>query len=258
MVPDSPIKDTKTERRFTPPMILIKEHADLHVGFWPDYYLTYKHEIVGFAGPESDRDILAGTAEWVTQNRTVLSAYIAGISPRLFTQRATAILSMDIYALPYPEDGDLDLSENEQIIAEDIVEFQRDFIRLGSKSVAMDPAARDDLGRFNDVFTRQISAVYPQRPLRAIGAYSWSGAICQAFAFGKADVDWSGANELRDKIEHLLTDQSRENLTVKRIVRLYDGQCLFLLKPDRLRYWLRSIALRDADDVLADLRAQGF
>jgi hypothetical protein len=32
----------------------------------------------------------------------------------------------------------------------------------------------------------------------------------------------------------------------------------FLLKPDRFRYWLRSIALRDADETLADLRAQGF
>jgi hypothetical protein len=33
---------------------------------------------------------------------------------------------------------------------------------------------------------------------------------------------------------------------------------MFLLKPDRLRYWLRSVALRDADETLADLRAQGF
>lgn len=258
VVPDKPVKDTKTERRFTPPMILIKEHADLHVGFWSDHYLTYKHEIVGFAGPESDRGILAATADWVAEHRTALSAYVAGISPRLFTQRATAILSLDILSLPYPDGGDLDLSENEQIVAEDIVEFQRDFIRLGSKSAAMSRASRDDLKRFNDVFTRQISAVYPERPLRQIGAYSWSGAICQAFAFGHAEVDWSGAAELRDKIDHLLTDQSSENLTVKRIVRLYDGQCLFLLKPDRLRFWLRSIALRDADDVLADLRAKGF
>lgn len=258
VVPDRPIKDTKSDRRFSPPLLLIKEHEDLHVGFWSDHYLTYKDKIVGFAGPEGDREILAGTAEWIAKNRTALSAYIAGTSPSLFTQRATAILSMDIFALPHPDDGDLDLSDNEKIIAEDIVEFQRDFIRLGSKSAAMKLATRENLQRFNDVLTRQISAVYPQRPLRAIGAYSWSGAICQAFAFGQADVDWSGAAELRDKIDHLFTDQSKENLTVQRIVRLYDGRCLFLLKPDRLRFWLRSIALRDADDVLVDLRAQGF
>jgi hypothetical protein len=33
---------------------------------------------------------------------------------------------------------------------------------------------------------------------------------------------------------------------------------VFLIKPDRLRYWLRSIALRDADESLADLRRMGF
>jgi hypothetical protein len=31
-----------------------------------------------------------------------------------------------------------------------------------------------------------------------------------------------------------------------------------MLKPDRLRYWLRSMALRDADETLSDLRAQGL
>src|SRR3546814_8824459 len=55
----------------------------------------------------------------------------------LFTQRATAILNADVLALPYPESGNLDLSDNERIIAEDIVEHQRDFIRLGTGSAVM-------------------------------------------------------------------------------------------------------------------------
>src|SRR3546814_4754309 len=33
-VPDRPIKDTKTERRFSPPLLLIKEHENLHHGLW--------------------------------------------------------------------------------------------------------------------------------------------------------------------------------------------------------------------------------
>ena len=47
-------------------------------------------------------------------------------------------------------------------------------------------------------------------------------------------------------------------LDVTRVARIHDGSWIFLLKPDRLRYWLRSIALRDADEVLADLRDQGY
>ena len=37
-----------------------------------------------------------------------------------------------------------------------------------------------------------------------------------------------------------------------------DGRFVYILKPDRLRYWLRSIALRDADEIMADLRSQGY
>jgi hypothetical protein len=43
-----------------------------------------------------------------------------------------------------------------------------------------------------------------------------------------------------------------------RILRIFDGPFVLLIKPDRLRYWLRSIALRDADEALADLRGMGF
>lgn len=258
VVPKALIKDTKTERRFSPPLLLIKEHQDLHAAIWTEHYLTYRDKIVGFAAPKADEDLLEKAADWIKSQRSVLSAYIAGISPSLFTQRATAILSMDIYAIPYPEDGKLDLSENERIIAEDIVEFQRDYIRLGTKSAAMQPADEADVARFSDILCKQINTVYPRKPLRDLGMHRWSGVICQAYAIGDAKIEWDGAKELRTSVGDLLRDRSKEHLTVTRIVRLYDRQFLFLLKPDRRRFWLRSIALRDADDVLADLRSQGF
>lgn len=81
--------------------------------------------------------------QWLKTDSMALRAYIAGISPRLFTQRATAILSADVLALPYSEDRDLDLSVNERIIASDIVEHQRDFIRLGAGAPIMRTASID-------------------------------------------------------------------------------------------------------------------
>ena len=59
-------------------------------------------------------------------------------------------------------------------------------------------------------------------------------------------------------LDKLLHEQRGTTLYVTRIARIYDGNFVFLLKPDRLRYWLRSVALRDADETLSDLRAQGF
>lgn len=257
-VPNQPIKDPKSERRFTPPMLLIKERENLYNGVWEKDYLTYKHNIVGFAGPRSDTDRLRGVQIWLRANIAALQAYVAGISFSLFTQRATAILSADIMALPYPEGGSLDLSVNEQILIDDVVRYGRDFVRKGSDSEAMKIDAGQGLAAFAEIFASQISTVYPKMPLSALAPQRWPGIVCQPFVFGAGKVDWTGVDELRGRLDGLLREQRGSSITVIRIARLYDRSFIFLLKPDRLRYWLRSTALQDADDVLADLRAQGF
>jgi hypothetical protein len=257
-VPDQPIKDTKTAKRFTPPFLLVKENEDLHHGIWQGHYLAYKHRIIGFAAKRGDIARLQAIEAWLRKEQTVLRAYVAGISASLFVQRATAILQADILALPYPEDEDLDLSDNERIVAQDIVDYQREFIRRGTGSALMRLAPENALRAFDETFTAQINAVYARKPLRALNRYHWAGAICGAYVFEDGVVDWSGADELRAKLDALLQERRGSSLTITRITRLYDQRFLFLLKPDRHRFWTRSIALRDADDVLADLRAQGF
>lgn len=122
----------------------------------------------------------------------------------------------------------------------------------------MKESGTNSCGQFASVFTRQISAIYRKNHLRALAPHTWPGAICQPFVFGNGKVDWSGVDELKDKLDKLLHEQRGTTLYVTRIARIYDGNFVFLLKPDRLRYWLRSVALRDADETLSDLRAQGF
>lgn len=257
VVPNTGIKDPKTRRRFQPPLLLIKESQDLHMDIWTDGYLVFKNEMVGFSAP-GDEKRLRKTAEWLKKELVVLQAYVAGISSRLYTQRATSIFNADIFSLPYPANGDLDLSENERIIAEDVVNYQREFIRIGNDSNVMKKVTSESLSDFDTVLTRQVNEIYDQNPLVPCGNFSWAGAICRSYAFGEGKVDWSGADELREKLSSMLYERRNSGVTISRIVRLYDRNFVFLLKPDRHRFWTRSIALRDADDMLADLRAQGF
>jgi N-6 DNA Methylase len=257
-VPNRSIEAPRTARRFSPPLLLIKEHEDLHHDLWNSHYLTYKNEIIGFAAAKRDLNRLKAIDAWLDRESAVLQAYVACISARLFTQRATAIFSGDVLGLPYPESEDLDLSANERIVAEDIVRYQRDFIRRGTGSAVMRTVPPEALAEFDEVFAAQINAVYSRKPLHTLEIQRWSGAICKAYVFGDGRVDWSDADHLRGKLDALLRERHGTSLTIIRITRLYDQGFLFLLKPDRHRFWTRSIALRDADDVLADLRAQGF
>jgi len=251
-------KTSYTCRRFTPPMLLVRELEDMPHAIWSKSYLTYREKIVGFTAPKKQRQQLGKVAQWLTNESVTLRAFVSCISISLFTQKATTISNSDIFAIPYPESGNLDLSPNERILAEDIVRYYREFVRLGEDSVAMKESGHASLPDFTSVFSNQINAVYKINPMRPLEPQSWSGVICQPFVFGKGEVDWTGADELKDKLSKLLYEQQGDSLQITRICRIYDGNFVFLLKPDRLRYWLRSVALRDADEMLSDLRAQGY
>ena len=253
-----PIEGPRSEKRFTPPMLLVREHMDLPHALWREHYLTYKNQIVGFCSPPSQVTDLKAVSRWVANERKPLQAYVAASSTRLFSRKATAASSHDILGLPYPESATLDLSTNEQILVDDVVDYYRDLIRLGEDAPAMKFSAFSALTQFNEVFIAQVNNVYKNHRLKALKAQRFSGVICQPFAFGNGDVDWSGVEELKDKLNGLIHEQRSESLWTTRVARIYDGYFIFMLKPDRLRYWLRSIALRDADETLSDLRNQGF
>ena len=256
VVPDRAIEGPRIAALFTPPMLLIREHEDLPHATWTDHYLAFRDQIFGIGN--ADGRELARIDEWMSKESTPLRAYIAGISRKLFTQRATSLGGADVASIPMPEDGDLDLSDNERIVADDVVRYYRDFVRRGSASELAKADARPALQGYVEIFCRQTNSIYQDPPVHALQPWSWPGVICQPFAFGAAEVDWSDANELRGKLDAVLRDQRGSSLSVTRIARVYDGRYVFMLKPDRLRYWLRSIALRDSDDVLADMRGQGF
>jgi hypothetical protein len=256
--PSKPIEGPRSEARFTPPLLLVREHMDLHHDLWTDGYLTYKNQIVGFAIGSGQSASVRQAASWIKKNIDVLRAFVAATSVKLFTQKATTLSAADILGLPYPENGDLDLSENEQILVDDIVGYYRDLIRLGEDSLSMRESGHAALGVYCDVVARQVNAIYKKTPLRALPKQTWPGVICQPFCFGNGEVDWSDSEELSNRLDRLLREKRGTTLRVTRIARLIDGKCIFLLKPDRLRFWLRSVALRDADEILSDLRGQGF
>jgi hypothetical protein len=257
-VPNRPIERPRRQEIFAPPVLVIHKNMALQHGYWNHSYLTYSHELFGISAAKRGNANLEKLGVWLRQMSKPLQAFIAGASSCLSAAKATAILSSDILSLPCPESGTLDLSTNEQIVVDDIVDYYRDLIRLGEDSRVMKESGHSALREFNCVFARQINAIYKNNPLRALEAQTWEGVICQPFVFGKGEVDWSGADELKGRIDALLHEQKSRSLHVTRIARIYDDRFIFLIRPDRLRYWLRSIALRDADETLCDLRAQGF
>jgi N-6 DNA Methylase len=250
-------KSGLTREQFTPPILLIKEHMDLPQFLWTKHYLPYSDQFIGIAARD-DLKQLRQLSEWLESNRHALCAYVAATSNRLFTQKNTAISGLDISSLPFPDSHSLDLSAHEKILVDDIVDHYRDLIRLGDKSAAMSEPGARALPEFNRLFTERINGIYREKSLRILPHYELPGVICQPYVFGDGQIEWDDADELRGKLDSLLHEKQGAGIDVTRIARLYAGRYIFFLKPNRLRYWLKSIALRDSDEVLADLAQQGF
>ncbi|MFM2100557.1 MAG: hypothetical protein RLZZ366_2096 [Pseudomonadota bacterium] len=258
VVPDTPIKDPRPAAQFTPPFLLIKAHEDFYKHLWTEYYLTFKDKLLGLAAPEKDIKELKQVESWLSREAKALKAFCAGTSISSFSRKATALANKDVKSLPYPTGGYLDISPSEEIIADDIVRYQRDIVRRGDKSDALKNSGHSALPAFNETFLAPINGIYTDNPLIVHPAKIWPGIICQPYSFGEVETDLSDTEKLRGRLDVLLKEQTSPTLSVTRIARIYDGNMLYLIKPDRLRFWLRSIALRDADEVLADLRAQGY
>lgn len=249
-----PIEVPRNAAIFQHPLLLIREHMDLQNDVWESDVLVYPDQVIGFSGANAKS--LHRASNYIRKNASALQGFVAANSTKLFTKKATAISCADVYQLPFPVNGNLDLSENERIVLDDITNYYREFLRKGFHSAAGKPAS--DIEGFSSLVCQQVNAVYSVNSLRALTPQRWPGIICQPFVFGEGDVDWTGRETLAEHLESILHAKQGTSLSMIRIARIYDGRHLFLIKPDRERYWLKSIALRDADELLADLRARGF
>lgn len=252
------ISDARSEQAFLAPLLLVRKHQDLDHGVWNEGYMTFADEIVGFSGAGKDAKVLREVSDFLSTNRVSLSAYVAATSFRLYNKKATVTSAGDVIDLPFPESKDLELSASEIILVHDIVNYQRELIRMGDKSYVLRSTGHSALPAFNETLLASINQLYSDNPLVAHRCQCWPGIICQPYSFGPASIDWSDSEKLRGRLDALIREQRSETVSVTRIARIYDDNLLFLIKPDRLRFWMRSIALRDADEVLADLRAQGY
>ena len=118
-------------------------------------------------------------------------------------------------------------------------------------------ANKDDLNRYSSLFAKMLGSIYDN--LKESDPVFLKGFICQPFYFGE-EPDLSEIGELNpDNLQNLVYDDNFQGkLRTVRILRYYNKNIVLMIKPDRLRYWIKSTAIRDADEILHDLYNQGF
>lgn len=243
--------------RFMNPMFLIRENAELPSALWTRGPLTFLDKIVGINAPENDLELMVGFAKSFERNKTRLKQYSLLKSTQSLVGKSTAILKRDIEELPWPiDEGFQTLAWWEEILLSDASETYAPLIRIGQKALAITkPADEQMLESYSAIFVRLLGSVYTNlRP----GKWGVADGIAyQSFTFGDSSElgwpdDWAG------NLKQLLTKNRGVALRTHRIIRFYEANTMIILKTNRMRNWIPSTAIRDADETLVDLQKQGF
>jgi hypothetical protein len=252
---------------FSAPHLLIKENIGKKKipTFFSDDYLTFKDKIVGIAVPIKDRNKLLEFNATFDEFRIIYRFFITTTSNQYLVGRATAILKQDIMNLPYPEDKEeLDLSFSETIICEDVLKYYVELLSKGYKAKVNYTAEEKDLNAFAKVFSTALNSIYeePNKSFHLNNIQDLGQLYLCEFNYSKNTEGVEIPIQINDKgddyLKSLVKSTINENINLTRIVKLYQKNKIYLLKPKALRYWLKSIALRDADDVFSDLLKAGY
>jgi hypothetical protein len=259
IVRETHFRSAYTESRYSPPLVLIRKVDSLPIVFWEDHFIVYRHQIIGIHAPQSERSELRELYNTIRHNHDVYRFSCTLNATHLLVGKATSILKQDMDALPYPEDtNNLSLSFWEKALCEDVLTYMTEYVRLGQNSELLARAANtDDLREYSSMFIRMLRSIYDN--LQASDPVFLDGLTCQAFYFGeRPSLSWI-TEQPQDELRKLIyDDEKRGLLRTIRVLRLYSGNLLLIVKPDRLRYWIRSTAIRDADETIVDLRRQGY
>jgi hypothetical protein len=248
-----------TQLIFSPPHVLIREKVDgLNIpAAFSNKELVFTNQIIGVYAPENEKTHLKVLAERLNDSNLfgMLAVLVSG---RILISRSNSLYKSDIIALPYPDESqDLILNFWEQALVKDIADYLIDFRRKGEHAAVLSKADESDLQNFGKMYCDILNPVYKEfRPLQPIMLGSF---ICYPFCYG--DEPQIELPKNKEKVisclDELLHRHHSSRLFINRILRLYEQNVIFMIKPNQKRYWLRSIALRDADETLIDLLEQG-
>ena len=244
----------KNKEIFQPPHLLVKESVtgkSIPV-VYSDKYLTFKDKVFGIHAPKEYTNELKKLEIYLKEENCVSLMWL--LSGQVLTSREGVPLKGDMLNLPFPK---IHFDDIEEKLLSDIVNYYSDFRKAGEKSIVLESLQKKELDIFGKIYCRILNSVYKNfRPLSPIVG---SEFIAYPFVLGdkpEIEIPTSIVN-MEEELRTLINAQKGYNLWIKRIVKVYHKNVIFLYKPNQKRYWLPSIAVRDADETFVDLFKQG-
>ncbi|NVO11364.1 MAG: N-6 DNA methylase [Bacteroidales bacterium] len=246
----------KSKEIFLQPHIIIKENIgqkEIPVSLL-NYDAVFSHEIIGIYAPPEDFNTLKSVYDTFVRNNFLYRFFIMVTSNRVLIGRATAILKKDIDNLPFPEGMDIiKINSVDEILINDVIAYQI----KSAQDLLSNVAIIGDIKNFALIFCKTLNSVYQKEKsfqlfkIIDMGKYY---ALHFEYTSEKLHQISENVNDIEQYIEAAIPSRKKnqEGMHIQKIMKVYGQDSIILVKPKQLRYWLPSIALRDADETFAD------
>ena len=252
---------------FAPPHLLIKETPgkSKFITHFSDEYLIFRNEIFGIHAPKRDEEQLKKIEEILHKNYSLFKTLLVSFSSRAGISRSSStVLMKDFLALPYPEDEkELKLTKNEKILFEDILNYRIEELSKGEQAeVNIKKVSATQLKEFGKVLCNGLNSIYKtdERQFNPLEPIQTKAYTCYPFSYSGNEYVNEEVQKLSERDIARLIEKEQGTAYYRRVLKIYQSQeeKFYLIKPNTLRHWLKSVALRDASEIMIDLINSGY
>ena len=156
----------------------------------------------------------------------------------------------------------LRITDNEKILIEDTLKYSIDLLENHGNSLAFHRATEEGNISYAETLCNTLNTFLGQS-VNKVNAYVYNSTpydplnIVHLF-FGEScnqvDIcDLSKYRGLLSKIEKQLVKEKSTSIYIQKNLKFYDGNHIYIVKPNQKRYWTRSQAEDDAAALIAEI-----
>ncbi len=257
----------RTKALFSSPLIIIKESIEENK--IPMHYLDadtpFDSRIIGISTNKSQKIELQNLFQILKKNEKLLALQSISTSSQFYFRGKTAIQKRDIANWTIPiNDVEIKLSDSEIVIMNDVLDYIYPSWQSGENAeINKKEASKPELIQFGEIFNQEINAIYKKENKEQKLATIYEGTTFFALEFEFTDRHINKPKEIDKKdadkqIKDLIENQPGRNTLINKVLKIYSSNKITLIKPKKLRFWLKSIALQDADETFDDIIENGL
>ncbi len=247
----------RTKELFEAPLIVIREVLNkktILVDYSDKKDIAFTNQYIGISASSKDKNNLKKIVTDLKKYSKEFIFYIIATSAKTGVDKATVLYKNDIDNLPYPKNiENIKLSKTEEYFADDTIDYMLDWINGKQNFTIFKNVNEEQITEYQNIYCDLINTVYNKFiPLEVLQTEQFN--IMSFYYKDKPNNYLFNENDLNDKdIENLINKKIGRNVNITRVFKYYDENLIYIIKPKQYRYWLKSIAVKDADDTFADL-----